>query len=40
MTDSTTKEMTPSQLREFIEKMPENTVVSVEVKVVLENDKE
>ena len=29
--------MTPEELRDFIESMPEGTVVSVETKVVLED---
>ena len=37
MADSTSKEMTPEELRDFIESMPEGTVVSVEIKVVLED---
>ena len=37
MEDSTSKEMTPEELKEFIESMPEGTVVSVEIKVVLED---
>ena len=31
------KEMTPEELRDFIESMPEGTVVSIEIKVVLED---
>ena len=37
MADSTSKEMTSKELRDFIESMPEGTVVSVEIKVVLED---
>ena len=37
MADSVSKEMTAEELRDFIEKMPEGTVVSIEVKVVLED---
>lgn len=37
MADSTSKEMTHEELRDFIESMPEGTVVSVEIKVVLED---
>ena len=37
MADSISKEMTPEELRKFIESMPEGTVVSVEIKVVLED---
>ena len=37
MADSVSKEMTAEELRDFIENMPEGTVVSVEVKVVLED---
>lgn len=37
MADTTSKEMTPEELKEFIETMPEGTVVSVEIKVVLED---
>lgn len=37
MEDSTSKEMTPEELREFIESMPKGTVVSIEIKVVLED---
>lgn len=37
MEDSTSKEMTTKELRDFIESMPEGTVVSVEIKVVLED---
>ena len=37
MADSTSKEMTPEELRDFIASMPEGTVVSVEIKVVLED---
>lgn len=37
MADSTSKEMTPAELRDFIESMPEGTVVSIEIKVVLED---
>ena len=37
MADSTSKDMTPEELRDFIESMPEGTVVSVEIKVVLED---
>ena len=39
MADFTSKEMTLEELRDFIESMPEGTVVSVEIKVVLENGK-
>ena len=38
MADSASKEMTAEELRDFIETMPEGTVVSIEVKVVLEDD--
>lgn len=31
------KEMTLDELRSFIESMPEGTVISLEIKVVLEN---
>ena len=37
MADIASKEMTPEELRDFIESMPEGTVVSVEIKVVLED---
>ena len=37
MADSVSKEMTAEELRDFIETMPEGTVVSIEVKVVLED---
>ena len=37
MEDSASKEMTHEELRDFIESMPEGTVVSVEIKVVLED---
>lgn len=37
MVDSTSKEMTPKELRDFIESMPEGIVVSVEIKVMLED---
>lgn len=37
MADSTSKEMTPEELRDFIESMSEGTVVSIEIKVVLED---
>ena len=37
MENFTSKEMTPEELRDFIESMPEGTVVSVEIKVVLED---
>ncbi len=37
MTDSTYKEMTLQELKDFIENMPEGMVLSVEIKVVLEN---
>ena len=37
ITDSTSKEMTPEELKEFIESMPEGTVVSIEIEVVLED---
>ena len=37
MVDSISKEMTPEELIKFIESMPEGTVVSVEIKVVLED---
>lgn len=37
MADSVSKEMTAEELRDFIENMPEGTVVSIEVKVVLED---
>lgn len=39
MADSTSKEMTLEELRAFVESMPDGTVVSVEIKVVLENGK-
>lgn len=38
MTDNVSKEMTLKELREFAESMPEGTIVSIEVKVVLENE--
>ncbi len=38
MTDSVSKEMTLKELREFVESMPEGTIVSIEIKVVLENE--
>ena len=38
MTDSISKEMTLKELREFVESMPEGTIVSIEIKVVLENE--
>ena len=37
MADIASKELTPEELKEFIESMPEGTVVSVEIKVVLED---
>lgn len=37
MADSVSKEMTAEELRDFIENMHEGTVVSIEVKVVLED---
>ena len=37
MEDPTSKEMTPEEIRTFIESMPEGTVVSIEIKVVLED---
>ena len=37
MADSASKEMTAEELRDFIETMPEGPVVSIEVKVVLED---
>lgn len=37
MVDSVSKEMTAEELRDFIENMPEGTVVSIDVKVVLED---
>lgn len=37
MADIASKEMTPEELRDFIESMPEGTVVSIEIKVVLED---
>lgn len=37
MADIASKEMTPAELRDFIESMPEGTVVSIEIKVVLED---
>ena len=37
MEDSASKEMTHEELRDFIESMPEGTVVSIEIKVVLED---
>lgn len=37
MEDFTSKEMTTEELRAFIESMPEGTVVSIEIKVVLED---
>lgn len=39
MADSTSKEMTLEELRAFVESMPDGTVVSVEIKVALENGK-
>ena len=38
MTDSISKKMTLKELREFVESMSEGTIVSVEIKVVLENE--
>ena len=38
MTDTVFKEMTLKELREFVASMPEGTIVSIEVKVVLENE--
>jgi hypothetical protein len=38
MTDSVSKEMTLKELREFVESMPEGMIVSIEIKVVLENE--
>ena len=37
MDTSITKELTPSELRELVEEIPEGTVISIELKVVLEN---
>lgn len=37
MENFTSKEMTPEELRDFIESMPEGTVVSIEIEVVLED---
>ena len=37
MADSNSKEMTPEELRDFITSMPEGTVVSIEIEVVLED---
>ena len=37
MADFVSKEMTAEELRDFIENMPEGTVVSIEAKVVLED---
>lgn len=37
MENTTTKELTAEELRELIESMPEGTVVSIEIKVVLED---
>lgn len=37
MGDSTSKEMTPEELRDFIESMHEGTVVSIEIRVALED---
>ena len=37
MVDPTSKEMTPEELRDVIEAMPEGTVVSIEIEVVLED---
>ena len=37
MADSVSKEMTAEEIRDFIETIPEGTVVSIEVKVVLED---
>ena len=38
MTGFVSKEMTLKELREFVESMPEGTIVSIEIKVVLENE--
>lgn len=35
--DTTTKEVSLDELRELIEEMSDGTVISIEVKVVLEN---
>lgn len=37
MENTTTKELTAEELKELIETMPEDTVVSIEIKVVLED---
>ena len=37
MADFVSKEMTAEELRDFIENMPKGTVVSIEVKVMLED---
>lgn len=37
MENTTTNELTTEELKEFIESMPEGTVISVEIKVVLED---
>lgn len=39
MADSTSKEMTLEELKVFVESMPDGTVASIEIKVVLEDDK-
>ena len=37
MTDTTTKEVTREELREMISNLPDDFVISVEVKVVLQD---
>lgn len=37
MENTTTKELTDEELKELVESMPEGTVVSIEIKVVLED---
>lgn len=37
MADSISKDMTPKELKEYIEGMPDGTIVSINIKVVLSN---
>lgn len=37
MENTTTRELTAEELKELIESMPEGTVISIEIKVVLED---
>ena len=37
MTDTTTKEVTREELREMINNLPDDVVISIEVKVVLQD---